>query len=243
MSAAVAMLPSENISMEELLESWYPVVQRLARNIHRQLPAHVPWDDLVQAGVLGLAAAVSRFDIERAVSFEAYAKLRIRGAILDWLRSQDWVPRSVRRKALALEHARGFIRKSTGEAPTRLQVAERLELKGRDFDRFERDARTMSLLSLDAPTSEDGGLLIDQVAASVETSEEAVLKEERRIAVTDAIRALPERESIAVSFYYLHGLSLKEIGKVLGVSESRVCQLRGRGVQRLRIALRSRFAD
>ncbi len=239
---AVAVQPTPPPTSTRILQTWYPTIEQMARSISRRLPRHVPVEDLTQAGVLGLASAIERIDPERLDSFDGYAKMRIRGAMFDWMRAQDWVPRSVRRKANELDRARQHLRERNGEAPSRAQVAEYLELDSASFDRYEADSATHKLMSLDAPTVENGSPLGEQIACDDDT-EEIFMASERRGAVLRAVQQLPDRERIAVSLFYLRGLKLTEIGRVLGVSESRACQLRSQGVKRLRQRLTAFLRD
>ncbi|MCA9566240.1 MAG: FliA/WhiG family RNA polymerase sigma factor [Myxococcales bacterium] len=209
-------------------------MKMIAFNIHRRLPASVELDDLVSAGHVGLLTAQERFDPSRSVPFEAFARIHIRGAIVDSLRQLDWVPRSVRRKAQSLDREEAAFRASTGRAPTRQEVAERLHTTPEAVTTMRREAFVPRLLSLDQPLTEEGGTLMDVVADDTEDAEATCVQDETRAQLVEAIKDLPERERVTISLYYLRGLSLKEIGLVLGVTESRVCQIRGQATKRLR---------
>lgn len=210
------------------------LVKVIAQTIHRRLPASVELDDLVSAGHVGLLTAQERFDPSRSVPFEAFARIHIRGAIVDSLRQLDWVPRSVRRKAQSLKREEDSFRASRGRAPTRGEVAERLHITPDEVTTLRREAFVPRLLSLDQPLTEDGGTLLDTVAGESEDAEDVCIEDETRAQLVQAIKGLPERERVTVSLYYLRGMSLKEIGMVLGVTESRVCQIRGQATKRLR---------
>ncbi len=210
------------------------LVRSIACKIHRRLPPSVEMDDLISAGHLGLLTAKERFDPSRSVPFEAFARIHIRGAIVDSLRQLDWVPRSVRRKAQALKREEEAFETAQGRAPTRAEVAERLHCSPEEVSRLRQESFVPRLLSLDQPLTEDGGTLLDTVADEGRSAEMEALEGETRAQLVAAIEGLPERERVTVSLYYLHGLSLKEIGRVLGVTESRVCQIRGQATRRLR---------
>lgn len=211
------------------------LVRMIAHKIHRRLPASVELDDLVSAGHLGLLTAQSRFDADRGVPFEAFARIHIRGAIVDSLRQLDWVPRSVRRKAQSLKREEESFEVTRGRRPTQAEVAKKLHMTSSQVDTLQREAFVPRLLSLDQPLGEDGGgTLLDTVPSFHEGAETAAMEDQTRTLVLAAITGLPEREKITVSLYYLQGLSLKEIGLVLGVTESRVCQIRGQATKRLR---------
>ncbi|MEM6929104.1 MAG: RNA polymerase sigma factor FliA [Myxococcota bacterium] len=212
----------------------YALVQRIARQIHGRLPQSVELDDLVSVGVVGLIESIARFNPARGVPFDTYARHRIRGAILDALRAVDWVPHSVRRKAQAIEHARKALRTQFGRTPTDKEIAARLEIELPDYRNLVRDSEIRQLLSLDAPAANDNPTpLVEQVASDVDV-ESATGESQLRDLVVEAVRHLPEREATAITLYYFHELPLKAVGKHLGVTESRACQLCGQGVKRLK---------
>jgi RNA polymerase sigma factor for flagellar operon FliA len=211
------------------------LVRMIAHHIHRRLPSSVELDVLVSAGHLGLLNAQDRFDPSRAVPFEAFARIHIRGAIVDSLRQLDWVPRSVRRKAQTLRREEESFESSRGRRPSRSEVAERLHMSPDEVSTLRREAFVPRLLSLDQPLSEEGnGTLIDTVPAPEQAADTTCIQDQAKGMLVEAIQGLPERERVTISLYYLRGLSLKEIGMVLGVTESRVCQIRGQATKRLR---------
>lgn len=223
---------------EQLIAVHFDTVKSIARKIRARLPKGVDVDDLVGYGVLGLIEAVDRYDAGRSVPFEAFARPRIQGAILDALRAVDWVPRSVRRKAELLESTRAQLREALGRDPNRDEVAVRLGVDADRLDRIERGARIRSLTSLDAPLGGDS----DATVLSTLSTDDDLLGDWELTEMTDeiveAVRRLPDRERQAVTMYYLEERSLKDIGDDLGVSESRACQLRRQGVERLRHKVR-----
>jgi RNA polymerase sigma factor for flagellar operon FliA len=196
-------------------------------------------DDLISSAVMGLIEAIDRYDSTRAVPFETYAKHRIHGAVVDALRSSDWVPRSVRRKGDLIEMTRASQTRTQGRSPTRPEMATALNITPAKYDAMVTDSEIRTLLSLDAPVGTDNPTpLIEQVAGTHNLMAKWQ-NEERKVATIDAIQNLPERERTAIALYYLHELSLKEVGQVLNVTESRACQLCSQGVKRLRVRLKS----
>jgi len=224
---------------QDLILEHYPMVRAMACRIHTRLPRQVEVDDLISAGVLGLIAAVDRYDESRSVPFDTYARHRVRGAIMDALRAMDWVPRSVRRKHDQIEYARTSIRNRTGRAATRNEVATALEMSSDSYTSYETDAEVRTLHSLDMAISNDNSTpLVEQIATDDDLLRDRI-DEETRQQVLTAIRFLPERERTAISLYYLQETPLKQIGNILGVTESRACQLRSQGIKRLQYRLRN----
>jgi len=227
---------------DNLVLRHYPLVRAIAGRVHQRLPKAVELDDLVSAGPLGLIEAIERYDADRKVPFETFAKHRIHGAVVDALRATDWVPRSVRRKADLIESHKAQLREHLGRTPSRQEVAGNIQISVEKYDALVSDSHVRSLLSLDAPMGEDNSTpLIEQVAGRFDDPTAPREQQELEAAALDALERLPEREKTAISLYYLHGLSLKEVGHVLGVTESRACQLCGQGLKRLRQRLRSAF--
>ena len=240
MSAAVATRSSSNnsVSREQRILQHYPLVRTIAARMIRRFPSSVELDELVNVGTLGLIDAVDRFDPSRQVPFKAYAEIRIRGAIVDALREADWVPRSVRRKHNRIEAARDKLFFDLDRAPSREELAEEMELSAREFEKLESDSRIKKLVSLDAPVDDENDTsLVDRVANGEEDFLSTWINDELKAAIVHAVHNLPKKERTAVSLYYLHGMTLKEIGQVLGVTESRACQLRSSGVKRLKFRL------
>jgi RNA polymerase sigma factor for flagellar operon FliA len=216
----------------------YPMARAIACRIYQRLPKTIDLDDLISAGVTGLLEAIDRYDPERAVPFETYAKHRIHGAVVDTLRSSDWVPRSVRRKVDLLNINRNRLKEGLGRLPSREEMANHMEIDVKKYDAMVQDAQIRSLLSLDAPVGEENPTpMIEQIAGDDDV-QGYWLNEELKEGVLGAMQQLPEREKTALALYYLHDLSLKEVGKVLGVTESRSCQLCSQGIKRLRKRLR-----
>jgi len=224
---------------EALLMEHLPTVRYLARRIHERLPQHVDLDDLISAGVVGLIDAFSKFDHGKKVQFKSYAQFRIRGAILDSLRTLDWSPRELRRKGRAVEEA---IRASTqrlGRAPSEPEIAKQMEISLSDLQTLLGDLKGLEIGSLHMERSEDSG---DEELSYIPGAPEddplfRCLKGEMKQRLADAIEELPEKERMVLTLYYYEELTMKEIGLTLGVVESRVSQIHSAAVVRLRVAL------
>ncbi|MFC4727311.1 RNA polymerase sigma factor FliA [Coralloluteibacterium thermophilus] len=215
-----------------LIEQHAELVRRIAHHLAARLPASVEVDDLIQAGMLGLIEASRAFDAEQGASFETYASIRIRGAMIDEIRRGDWVPRSVHRGARAAAAAIHRIEQANGRAAQPQEVAAALEMPLPDYLRLVENAARGHVLSLDAHV-EDAGELPD-IRGGGPSPERALEREEFAALLATEIDGLPERERLVLSLYYEQELNLKEIGAVLGVSESRVCQIHGQAMLRLR---------
>jgi RNA polymerase sigma factor for flagellar operon FliA len=225
---------------EQLILDYYPLVRTIACRMARRLPPSVEVDELINIGTLGLIDAVDRYDASRGVPFKAYAEIRIQGQMFDSLRGNDWVPRSVRRKVNRIEHAKKSLTFSLGRDPSREEMANSMELSMDQYENLTRDARIKKLISLDMPTSEDGHTPLVEIIPGENTSvEDTLCNEELKNEVAHSVSCLPEKERVAVTLYYMQGVTLKEIGEILDVTESRACQLRGQGIKRLKFRLRN----
>lgn len=209
------------------------LVRRIAHHLAARLPASVEIDDLVQAGMIGLLEASRSYDADQGASFETYASIRIRGSMIDEIRRGDWVPRSVHRRAREAASAIRSIEQSTGRAASAHEVAAKLEMPLDDYQRLLEDAARGQVLSLDSHI-EDHGEVEPANRGGGPTPQENLVRGEFGRELMAAIGLLPEREQLVLSLYYEQELNLKEIGAVLGVSESRVCQIHGQAVVRLR---------
>jgi RNA polymerase sigma factor FliA len=222
-------------SLNDLIEAHQTLVRRIAYHLLAKLPASVEVDDLLQAGQLGLIEAAQHYREDAGASFATFAGIRIRGAMLDELRKGDWVPRSVHRRARELADALRRVEARTGHDASDAEVAEELGISVAEYHRHADDAARAPLMSLD--DSGDGSpSVLDQVADH-DTPEESMLRDDFKRALAGGIRDLPERERLVMGLYYQNELNLKEIGHVLGVSESRVSQLHSQAVLRLRARL------
>jgi RNA polymerase sigma factor FliA len=224
---------------DQLILTYAPLVKYVAGRLGSGLPAHVDEGDLVSYGLLGLIGAIERYDPGRDIKFETYAIARIKGAIIDELRALDWVPRSVRSRAREIERAIGELESKLGVAPTDEQIAAKLGITVQELEDSLTDISRSSIAALDELWSVSGDG--DQVSLldTIEDTNgprpaEALDAAEMREALADAIARLPEREKLVVTLYYYEELTLREIGEVLGVTESRVSQLHTKAVLRLK---------
>lgn len=224
---------------ERLLLQHLPSVRFIARKLHQTLPRHVELDDLVSAGMVGLMEACNRFDARRHVQFKSYAQFRIRGAILDWLRTLDWGPRELRRKARAIAEATRVLAQRLGRAPGEHEIAAAMEMELEELQQLMGELRSLELGSLNAEHSKDEeDEELEYVPASGEEDPLFLcLAAESRQRLIDAIEELPEKERLVLTLYYYEELTMREIGLTLGVVESRVSQIHSGAVRRLRSVL------
>jgi len=237
MSVAAQYLEVQQGSANELVRTHAALVKRIAWHLKGRLPASVELGDLIQAGMIGLLEAAKNYAPGRAANFETFAGIRIRGAMLDELRKTDWTPRSVYRRLRDAMEAMRQIEAETGREAGEAEVAQRMGISASEYSQIMADASRSRVLSLDESDDEDGpGFEVSDEAAGTPASRHE--EEGRRVALAEAIEGLPEREKLLMSLYYDEELNLKEIGAVLGVTESRVCQLHGQALTRLRARLR-----
>jgi RNA polymerase sigma factor for flagellar operon FliA len=216
-----------------VIERYGPMVRRVAAQLIARLPANVEMDDLVQAGMIGLFDALSRYQSDQGAQFETFAMQRVRGAMLDELRGADWLPRSVRRNHRGIEAAIRRLEQRLHRSPSEQEIAGELGLALEDYQAMLADSRSAQLVPLDDVDPEEGALAHEAAAGPL-----AMLRDDRfRAALVAQIDRLPERERLIMGMYYEQELNLKEIGAVLGVTESRVSQLHSQAVARLRAGL------
>jgi RNA polymerase sigma factor for flagellar operon FliA len=232
---AYAALADEQ-ERERLVLEHLPQVQYIARRIHDRLPAHVPLADLVQAGVVGLMDALAKYDAQRSVQFDSYASFRIRGAILDSLRELDWGPRELRRKARRVQEATRKVEHALGRSATEMEVAEAMGLTLGEFQALLGELRGLDLAQLTIE-SEDGQEVIDVPGNPEESPYACCVRSEMKAVLAGEIATLPEKEQQVLSLYYHEELTMKEVGAVLGVGESRICQIHSMAIVRLRARL------
>jgi RNA polymerase sigma factor for flagellar operon FliA len=223
----------------QLVDLHARIVKYVAGRMAIGLPHYVEFNDLISAGLLGLLQAVDNFDPERGIKFETYAIPRIRGAILDELRSQDWFPRSLRRKAKMLEEAYGTLEVQLGRPATDAEVAKRLSIDISELDGIMGEVAVATIVSLDADTSgddsENSTSLGDYLADSrTDDIEKVIARQEMKDLIGARMAELPEKEQLVLVLYYYEELTLKEIGEILDVTESRVCQIHTRAILRLK---------
>ena len=249
--AAIAVLwrdykeTKEEKLRERLILHYSPLVKYVAGRVGVGLPPNIEQADLVSYGIFGLIDAIEKFDLERAIKFETYAISRIKGAIIDELRSIDWIPRSVRYKAREVEKAYAALEAKLHRSPTEAEVAEELGIKLEDLHQIFSQVSFVNVVALDELLTAGGekGDKLSLVDTLEDTKAEdpvaAFETEETKYLLAKAINTLPEREKIVVTLYYYEGLTLAEIGQVLGVTESRICQMHTKAV----LQLRGKLAD
>ncbi|HTH93653.1 MAG TPA: RNA polymerase sigma factor FliA [Rhodocyclaceae bacterium] len=221
---------------QELVVQYAPLVKRIAYHLMARLPSSVQVDDLIQNGMLGLLDACARFEDGQGAQFETYAVQRIRGAMLDGLRENDWVPRSVRRDMRRVETAMLQLEHQHGRQPTETELAAALDMPLAEYQRLLGDARGHQLLSLEdlGGVGDDEEFLDRHETGTTQDPLSLLLEDDLRAVLVRGINALPEREKLVMSLYYEEELNLREIGEVLEVTESRVCQLHSQAIARLR---------
>jgi RNA polymerase sigma factor for flagellar operon FliA len=225
------------LEKERLIDRYAPLVKRIAWHLMARLPASVDVDDLVQNGMLGLLDALGRFEEGMGAQFETYAMQRIRGAMLDGLRENDWLPRTVRKEMRRVETVLQKLEHENGRPPSESELAAALGMSLADYQHLLQEARGHQILYLEDLAVENEDFL-DRHEAGTAPDPLALLEEsDTRAALVAAIEKLPERERLMMALYYEQDLNLREIGAVMGVTESRVCQLHAQAVARLRTVL------
>src|SRR5881392_1408399 len=230
---------------DRLILTYAPLVKYVAGRLGSGLPAHVDEGDLMSYGLLGLIGAIERYEPDRDVKFETFAIARIKGAIIDELRAMDWVPRSVRSRAREIERAIAELEAKQGTAPTDEQIAKKVGITVEELEESLSDIARSSIAALDElwTVSGSGGdqiALIDTIEDERAPDPQGTLSvTEQKEALADAIARLPEREKLVVTLYYYEELTLREIGEVLGVTESRVSQLHTKAILRLKAHIAS----
>jgi len=226
-------------SQDEQITKYAPLVKRIAYHMMARLPASVEVDDLIQVGLIGLMDAVGRFDGTQGAQFESYATQRIRGAMLDELREADWLPRHVRQKPRQIEAAIRRLEQRNGKSPSEQEISAELGMPIDQYQSMLGDVKCSQLLYYEDFSDEDSASFLERYLVDGSNDPLAVLEDEGfRDSLIAAIHHLPERERSMMGMYYEQDMNLKEIGAVLGVSESRVCQLHSQAVARLRAQLK-----
>ncbi|WP_419806633.1 sigma-70 family RNA polymerase sigma factor [Terriglobus sp.] len=238
-AATAQAQPMTSTERDLLLMEHMSTVRFVARRIHERLPQHVELDDLISAGIVGLIDAFAKFDRTKQVQFKSYAQFRIRGAILDSLRTLDWSPRELRRKGRAVEEQIHLLTQKLGRAPTEAEIADGMEISLKQFQQLLGELKGLEIGSLHMERNEDSG---DEELSYIPGSpgDEPLfrcLQGEMKQHLADAIQELPEKERMVLTLYYYEELTMKEIGQVLGVVESRVSQIHSAAVVRLRSVL------
>lgn len=238
-----------NSTRDQLILTYAPLIKYIAQKIAARLPANIELDDLMSSGVIGLMDAIDKYDASRDNKFKTYAEFRIRGAILDELRAQDWVPRSVREKAKVLERCYNRIEQQTGRQATDEEVCSDLKISMEEYHDMLNQVRSVSLLSFDdisnfskADKRAIHGLSNNGKGGTTTPFSEVNSAHLKKL-IAEAIQDLPEKQRLVLSLYYYEDLNLKEIGRVLDVTESRVSQLHTQAVIRLKGKLRSHLDE
>lgn len=232
------------LDRDALIRQHVPLVRRLAHHMIAKLPPNVEVDDLIQVGMIGLTEALSRYEVAQGVQFETFATQRIRGAMLDELREGDWMSRSSRKSQKDIEKAVQRVEQKLGRSPLESEIAAELDMSLADYQSLLGKVRGTQLVYLEdmaRGSDDDGeGFLERHDVPDSQADPLALLRDQRlRSSLVKAIQTLPEREQYIMGMYYEHDMNLKEIAAVLGVTESRVCQLHSQSIARLRAKMRS----
>jgi len=233
---------------EEVIIQYSPMIKYVANRIAMRLPPHIEVDDLISVGVLGLMDAITKYDSSRGAKFKTYAEFRVRGAILDELRSMDWVPRSIRQKASQVDKVVQGLQAKLRRTPEDEEVAKEMGLSLDQFHETLNETKSIPIFSLEdlgiAKESGDQQSLLDCLAGKADADPQTQVRlVELKEIIAKAIDALPEKERLMVSLYYYEELTMKEIGAVLDITESRVSQIHSKAVYRLRTKLKAIIAE
>ena len=233
---------------EEVIKRYSPMIKYVANRIAMRLPPHIEVDDLISVGVLGLMDAISKYDSSRGAKFKTYAEFRVRGAILDELRAMDWVPRSIRQKASSVDKVVQTLQAKLSRSPEDEEVAEEMGISLDQFHDTLNETKSIPVFSLEdlgiAKESGEQQSLLDCLAGKADADPQTQIRLiELKEIIAKAIDALPEKERLMVSLYYYEELTMKEIGAVLEITESRVSQIHSKAVFRLRTKLKAVIAE
>ncbi len=250
-SAELIQKEVEALSQEErdaLILQYSPMIRYIAQRIADRLPANIELDDLISSGVLGLMDAIEKYDSTKGAKFKTYAEFRIRGSIMDELRALDWVPRSIRQKATAIDKVHKKLEQQLGRPATNEEAAEEMGMEVDEYLDNVQAAQSKPILSLEdlglTDKKGDKKSLLDCLAGSKDADPQVSYRlEELKRVIAEAIDSLSEKERLMISLYYYEELTMKEIGLVLGITESRISQIHSKAVSRLRLRLRSLLAE
>ena len=227
----------------EMVERHAPLVKRIACHLINRLPASVLLEDMVQAGMIGLLEASSKYDETQGASFETYAGIRIRGSMLDEIRKNDWAPRSVHRKARMVAEAVREIENAHGRDARDVEIAETLEMSLEEYYKILHDNSYHKVLSVDDTSVNTGETMLESMSDNAPGILEGMHVDDMQRMLSEAVASLPERERLVMALYYDEELNLREIGAVMGVSESRVSQIHSQAVIRLQARMSNRMAE
>jgi RNA polymerase sigma factor for flagellar operon FliA len=227
----------------EKLAEYSPLVKIIVARMRSKLPSHADLEELESAGMMGLLAAIERYDPSRGYTFQTYASVRIRGAILDELRAMDMVPRSVRLKQRLLARTSAYLEQRNGRAPTDAEIRAELNLEPAEFEKLRSQTKPVSIIYLDGPAESESDNQHDLIADdTVEFASDRMEKEELMELVARKIMELPDQQRKVLALYFNEGMRLAEIGELMGLSEARICQIRGQALEHLRRFV-SRLSD
>jgi len=228
------------LDRDAMLRQYVPLVRRLAHHMIAKLPPNVEIDDLIQVGMMGLAEALSRYQVTQGVQFETFATQRIRGAMIDELREGDWMSRGSRKSQKDIEHALHRLEQKLGRTPIESEIAAEMGMELEEYQSMLAKVRGTQLVYIeDMSRGDDEDGFLDRHADDPDVDPMQQLRDHRlRTALVEAIKVLPEREQYIMSMYYENDMNLKEIAAVLGITESRVCQLHSQSIARLRSKMR-----
>lgn len=245
---ASAAIPTKlSLSLQErenLIQEFSPVIKYMAMRLAMRVSSGLNVEDLMSAGMVGLLDAMTKFDPSREIKFRTYAEFRIRGAMLDEIRAMDWVPRSLRERIGKIQHAANEWTKRKGRPPSEAELAEALGMEPQEVDETLLQAKGSVVLSLDdlGNNDEESHPILDALADRDQmTPLESLVSEDARRALVEAIERLPERQRLVLTLYYFEELTMKEIGVVLSVTESRICQLHAQAMVRLKALLHTKL--
>ena len=220
---------------EQLVQRFVPLVKRIAYHLMARLPSNVQFDDLVQNGMIGLLDAIDRFQEGFGAQFETYATQRVRGAMLDGLRENDWLPRNLRRELRRIETAINQLEHAHGRAPSEKELADALGMSLAEYQKTLQEARGHQIVYFEDFGSDDDDDFLERHFTDNDADPLAILEDQGvKAQLVKAIGQLPEREKLMMALYYEQELNLREIGEIMGVTESRVCQLHSQAITRLR---------
>jgi RNA polymerase sigma factor for flagellar operon FliA len=237
-SAPLTYTASGMVASDSLVRQYTPLVKRIAHHMIARLPASVQIDDLVQAGMMGLLDAASRFDEAQGIQFETFAAQRVRGAMLDELRESDWLPRSARKAQRDIDTAMQKVQQRERRAATESEVAREMNVPLSQYQQLLSDARGSQLVHIDELQGDDESFFERNLPDERDEPSAKLADKRFKSALVEQIGTLPEREKLMMSLYYEEELNFREIAAVLGVTESRVCQMHSQAVSRLRVGLK-----